>query len=123
MSNQTTMAIAETGELVPLPKNFDKLSERKQKQLVVEAFRDHLIEFNKTMDEIESIETETKELAKYIRYSKSGIRLAELRKDIQQMKKQKNDLAAARRGMLIITKKLGFDLAGELKKMKMIEGE
>lgn len=119
MSNTTELAIAENGKLV-LPKNFDSLSYKRQRAIIVEAFRDNLIAINDVVEQIEAAKLSAKRKADFIRLSKEGKELSRLRNEIKRLVQLKNDLAAARTGMLIITKKLGFDVKEELKNMKLI---
>ena len=115
--------VTENGSIVALPKNFEQLSMRKQKTLVVEAFRDNLIAINDVLQQTEQIKDASKTLAQRISLSKEGKELARMKKEIKQLGITSKELQSRRMGMLDITKKLGFDLAEELKKMKLIEAE
>jgi hypothetical protein len=120
MSNDTMVAVAENGKLI-FPKNFDQLSHKRQKQIIVEAFRDNLIAINEAMDEMERLKESARRKAEFIRLSKEGKELARCKSELKRLAQLKNDLCAARAGMLLITKKLGFNVIEELKKMKLIE--
>ena len=115
--------VTENGSIVALPKNFEQLSMRKQKTLVVEAFRDNLIAINDVLQQTEQIKDASKTLAQRISLSKEGKELARMKKEIKQLGITSKELQSRRMGMLDITKKLGFDLGEELKKMKLIEAE
>lgn len=112
--------ISENGNIV-LPKNFDSLSIKKQKALVVEAFRDNLIAINDIIEQLQKTREESKILNQRIKQSKEGRELTKMKKDVKQCANLLQTLEAERMGMLRITKKLGFDITTELKKMKLIE--
>lgn len=119
MSNNTAVAIAD--RQASLPRNFENLPAKRQRQAVVEAFRDNLIAINDAHDEVERLVDAARRKAELIRLSREGKELVRLRSEIKQLQASIRDLAAARQGMLALTKKLGFDVRDELKRMKLID--
>ena len=113
--------VSEKG-IVALPNNFEKLSEKKQKNTVIAV----LIEYNQeiaTGAELDSAESkEHKALSMLIKNSKEGRRLEVLKKGKTERKKLKERLLLERNGVLKLAKRMGLDITEELKKLNQIEG-
>jgi len=115
--------ITENGSIVALPKNFEQLSSRKQRTLIVEAFRDNLITINDTLQQIDNMNAQSKMLAQRIKLSKEGKELARTKRELKSLLNNFKELQSRRMGMLDLAKKLGYEITEELKKMKLIEVE
>jgi hypothetical protein len=115
----TSVMIGEKG-IVNLPGNFDKMSERRQKNLIVGI----LIEYNSEIAgdvELDSKESlEQRQLSAVIKNSKEGRRLEALRRARQERKNRKEQLLIERNGVLKVAKRMGLEMTEELKKLKEI---
>lgn len=111
--------VSEKG-IVPLPDNFDKMSERKQKNLIMGI----LIEYNNEiasdaeLDNVESVEQ--RKLTSMIKNSKEGRQLDKIRKARSDRKRRKEMLLIERNGVLKVVKRMGIEIAEELKKLKEV---
>lgn len=117
-NNNTTVMVADHPVL---PRNFETLPAKRQRQAVVEAFRDNLIAINDAHDDVERLIDSARRKSEMIRLSREGKELVKLRSEIKRLQASIRDLAAARQGMLGITKKLGFNVNDEIKNMKLID--
>ena len=107
--------------IIPLPNNFDKMSERKQKNIIFGV----LVEYNNSIStDVELDDSEAKEqrkLTALIKNSKEGKRLDALRKARADRKKQREMLLIERNGVLKVAKRMGLEITAELKRLKEIE--
>jgi len=119
----STTTIDNTGEVViaELPGNFDKLSLRKQKEVVVKVFQENLIMLNSFIQQKEDAAKQAKHLASKIKMSKEAKELARLRKDIKQLEGNLMGIKAESAGAMRVCKELGFDVSAEMRKMKLVE--
>lgn len=119
IQSQTAVMVGEKG-IVPLPSNFDKLSERKQKNLIMGI----LIEYNNEIAsdaELDNVETvEQRKLTLMIKNSKQGQELERLRKARADRKRRKEMLLIERNGVLKVVKRMGIEITEELKKLKEV---
>lgn len=119
IQKSTAVMVGEKG-IVPLPNNFDKLSERKQKNLIMGI----LIEYNNEiasdaeLDNVESVEQ--RKLTFMIKNSKEGRALERIRKAKADRKKRKEMLLIERNGVLKVVKRMGLEITEELKKLKEV---
>lgn len=117
------LQLTEKGVAV-LPKNFDSLSVKKQKQAVVESFVQNLMAINNSITRMERTSQEAKNLQELL-YKKTveGRKFIALKKEIAALKKEHADALSGRAWMMRMARDLGFDVSAELKNMKLIEAE
>lgn len=119
MSNtQVQTLISADGALVELPKNFDKLPERRQKALIVAIIQEQQMEIADTITQYKKSEVIVKALTSRIRMSKEYRELNELKKQIKKLKDAEDAMIDMRSGMLKLSKKLGFDVHQEVSRIK-----
>ncbi|MDI6804641.1 MAG: hypothetical protein QME58_12490 [Bacteroidota bacterium] len=122
MSNitQVQTMVGSDGALIELPKNFERLPERKQKQLILSVIQENIIQMN----DFYTNEKRVKEVARVnyqrIRSSKEYRQAAEAKKEAKNCHQMCDLLSTEINGMLKIANKLGFDIREELKKIKQI---
>ncbi len=126
MDKNTTKSVeiseTEVGESgLVLHQNFENLSTKKQKDLIVTALHDTQIQLVQTLDEVKELELQAKKLNAMITRSKEMKQLKEIRAQIKQGKKVVDNTLAERNGMLHLTKKLGLNLTNEVNQMKQIK--
>ena len=114
MDKNTTKSVeiseTEVGESgLVLHQNFENLSTKKQKDLIVTALHDTQIQLVQTLDEVKELELQAKKLNAMITRSKEMKQLKEIRAQIKQGKKVVDNTLAERNGMLHLTKKLGLN--------------
>lgn len=124
MNSTTSLSktvIAENGSVINLPKNFDKLSQRKQKEIVINALRNEMIMINK-------LAGSQRELKERIKLQNNLIRNSKEHKDLMKMKKQfkedarlEDELLIEQGGMIKIAVQLGIVKEADLKNIVLIE--
>lgn len=116
----STTTISETG-LTNLPKNFDGLSARKQKEIVFNALRDEMIQVTKLAGNLNLLKTKIKQQNALIKNSAEYRSLLKLKKQFKDDARLEDELLIERSGMIKIAKQLGLVSENDLKKMRMIE--
>ena len=111
-----SFVITETG-IVP---GFDKLSEKKQKVIIVSEIATTANEICKSTDDIQSAQLRIKEINSFLRRTKEFKELVNLKSAIKDSKKKNQLLSQERAGMLRLAKKLGFDIEAEIKNIKRL---
>ena len=107
-------------EKATLPENFESLSVTKQKDVIVSALQESQIQVVQMFDAIKDIEIKAKKLNDLVNHSKEMKELKALRTLIKEQKKMVEYILAERNGMLRLTKKIGFDVTKEMKKLKQV---
>lgn len=120
LDNQRTAVMVSEKGIVPLPSNFDKLSERKQKAVIVGILAEYNNEIasDAELDNVEAVEQ--RKLTLMISNSKEGRALDKLKKARAERKKRKEMLLIERNGVLKVAKRMGLEMAEELKKLKEV---
>ncbi len=121
LENQPTseLVVTETGE-VKLPGNFEKLSEKKQKAVIITELQEAEHSFVSVITKQKDINERIKRLTYQLSQTKQMQELKALKKDVNEMTKLSNLMLIRVQGMLHLAKKLGFDVTAEMKNFKMI---
>ncbi len=121
MSEQ--IAISETGNLVEFPKNFDKLSEKKQRNAIISALQEQQMQIADLFNSEKELSDTYKLLNQRIKQSKEYKSLIDMKKQIKDLMKQRQSALMERQGALKLAAKLGFkDIREDLRQIKQIEG-
>lgn len=115
----TAVVVGKNGSI--LPKNFDSLSEKKQKGIILSELAEAQSEICNIVDDEERAKQEIKSLQTLLKSSKEFKRLNELKKSNKTSRVRVNQLLSERNGILKVAKKMGLDIKEELKKIKAIE--
>lgn len=124
MSSTTALSktvIAENGSVINLPKNFDKLSQRKQKEIVLEALRNEMIMINKLAGNQRELKERIKQQNNLIRNSKEHKDLMKMKKQLKEDSQLEDDLLIEQGGMIKIAMRLGIIKEADLRNIVLIE--
>ena len=115
MNNQelSTLTLTETG-FQKLPENFEALSAKKQKAVMLELFQEQHIQVLDYLNEAEEIQRKIAKINEILKNSKQVKELKELRKELKHVKNVSSSILMERSGMIRMSKKLGYDLTKEL---------
>lgn len=122
MSNtQLQTLIGTDGALVELPRNFDRLPEHRQKQIVLAAIQENIIEMNQYYTEAKRAGEVAKTNMQRIRSSKEYRQATEAKREAKRCRQLCDLLSTEINGILKVAKKLGFDIKEDIKKIKQLE--
>lgn len=123
MSNEvmeiSAKAVSQNGNI--LPKNFNNLSEKRQKNVILSELAEAQSEICNMVDVEEEAKQEIKRINALLKTSKEFKRMTELKKQTKMSKQRVSQLLSERQGILKIASKMGLDLKEELRKLKSIE--
>lgn len=120
-TNVQTLPAVSDGAVMSLPKNFDKLPERRQKALIVAIIQEQQMEIADAITQYKKMEVIVKAITSRIRMSKEYRELNELKKQIKKLKDAEDAMIDMRSGMLKLSKKMGFDVHQEVSRIKQLE--
>ena len=103
-----------------LPKNFNNLPEKRQKNIILSELADAQSEICNIVESEEDAKSEVKKITTLLKTSKEFKRIKELKAQSKQSKQRVSQLLSERNGILKIAAKMGLDLKEELKKLKAI---
>lgn len=116
--------IAEDGAVIglegKLPKNFEQLSAKRQKQIVMDALRDEIIQITRLAEEQQIMREKIKRQNALIKNSKEFRTLTNMKKQLKSDSKLEYDLISEFSGMKKIALQLGLIGKDDLRKIKMI---
>lgn len=124
MSSTTALSktvIAENGSVINLPKNFDKLSQRKQKEIVLEALRNEMIMINKLAGNQRELKERIKQQNNLIRNSKEHKDLMKMKKQLKEDARLEDDLLIEQGGMIKLAMQLGIVKEADIRNIVLIE--
>lgn len=113
------LVVTENGE-VKLPGNFDKLSEKKQKSVIIIELQEAEHSFVSVITKHKEVTEKIKRLTYQLSQTKQMQELKALKKEVNEMNKLSQLMLVRVQGMLHLSKKLGFDVTAEMKNFKMI---
>ena len=103
-----------------LPKNFDSLSEKKQKNIII----GELVEIQNLICSLVELSNENKaeikKLTQIIKSSKEFKRVMDLKKDNKTSEKTISISLSERNGILKVAQKMGLDMKEEVKRIKEV---
>ena len=117
------IAISKNGNLIELPKNFEKLSEKKQRNMIIAALQEQQMQIADLFNSEKELSDTFKLLNQRIKQSKEYGALIDMKKQIKDLAKQRQSALMERQGALKLAAKLGFDdIREDLRRIKQIEG-
>ncbi|GMU99348.1 MAG: hypothetical protein AMXMBFR51_20830 [Ignavibacteriota bacterium] len=126
MKDETTLskiAVAENGSVIKLPKNFDKLSQSKQRQVVLAALRDEMIQITSLASNQRVLKEKIKLQNSLIRNSKEYKELMKMKKQLKEDARLEYDLLGEWHGMKKLAFKLGLIKEEDVKSIVLIENQ
>jgi len=120
LKQQTSqLVVTEDGE-VKLPGNFEKLSEKKQKLVIITELQEAEHSFVSIITKQKDITEKIKRLTYQLSQTKQMLELKALKRDLTEMNKLSQLMLVRVQGMIHLSKKLGFDVTAEMKNFKML---
>lgn len=118
-SETSQLVVTENGE-VKLPGNFEKLSEKKQKSVIITELQEAEHSFVSIITKQKDVTEKIKRLTYQLSQTKQMQELKALKKDVTEMNKLSQLMLVRVQGMIHLSKKLGFDVTAEMKNFKML---